>query len=406
MGKVNVTLMNKERPVMYLTGFFEPISKDFDLSVFKAEKAKIEEENRKFLPIYICNDKILVKSFNEWFSMRTISAKRRDIPEGKIEWSGGYQHFFSLSDQYWLRYDENEKWKELNFFNNNYEMVTGDTFFTKNTGALNPARLSYESPDLTTNGIMKKRWIKNKNGINVLIKHSSEKLRQEVINEILASKLLGHLKMIPYVNYTMCIEGYDICSECKNFITENTELVPASHIYKATPFDETENGADSQHTYKHLVKAINKFQIPGAVEFIDKMLVVDKMLMNDDRHLGNFGFIRNAVTGEFIEPAPLYDFGSAFFGNDNRVNKNERLFSDRINYLFDNKSMQPVSNEQLAKFKKSMDDFTFLSNNKKSDILQKFSDNNEKIKNELLKKEGSVKGKKKEAESLGMDDDF
>lgn len=407
MGKVNATLMNKNKPVMYLSGTFQNISEKFNVAIFKAEKARVEEKNRKFLPIIIFDDNILVKSFNEWFSSRTISAKRKDIPEGKIEWSGGYQHFFSLSDQYWLRYDESEQWKDLNFFNNKYATITGDTLFTKNLGALNPARLSYESPDITTNGIMKKRWKKNDNNIDVLIKHSSKSLRQEVLNEILASKLLGHLKMIPFVNYSMCIEGYDICSSCKNFITESTELVPAAYIYQATPFSEDEKGIPpTQHVYKHLIKAVDKFKVPGAVDFIDKMLIVDKMLMNDDRHLGNFGFIRNVNTGEFIEPAPLYDFGSAFFEDENRVNKNERLFSDRINYLFDNKSMQPVSNKQLAEFKKTMDEFSFITEKKKVDILQKFNDNNVKIKDELIKREKGSKGKKREAETLGLDDDF
>lgn len=404
MAKVNATLMNKNKPVLYLEGIFVPISNVHDIKIFKAERAAVEESNRRYLPIIIFNDNTLVSSFNNWFSSRIISNRRKDIPEGKIEWEGNQQHFFSLSDQYWLRYNDSEQWKDLNFFTNNYSCLTGDTFFTKNLAALNPARLNCESPDLTTNGIMKKRWKRDDNNINVLIKHSSKALRQEVLNEILASKLLSQLKMIPFVNYTMCIEGYDICSVCKNFITEKTELVPASHIFQATPFNEAKDIPPEEHTYQHLVKAINKYQIPDGIEFIDKMLIVDKMLMNDDRHLGNFGFLRNVETGEFIEPAPLYDFGNAFFGNKGGVNKNEKLFANRISYLFNNQSMQPVTNKQLEAFRKSMEEFSFVTNKQKNEIMQLFEENNTNIKNELLKSERS--NKSKQSQSLNIDDDF
>ena len=38
-------------------------------------------------------------------------------------------------------------------------------------------------------------------------------------------------------------------------------------------------------------------------------------MLNEDRHFGNFGMIRNANTGEFIKPAPVFDTGSSLFHN-------------------------------------------------------------------------------------------
>jgi len=38
--------------------------------------------------------------------------------------------------------------------------------------------------------------------------------------------------------------------------------------------------------------------IPGASMAIDKMLVLDYIISNEDRHYNNFGFIRNADTLE------------------------------------------------------------------------------------------------------------
>lgn len=42
-----------------------------------------------------------------------------------------------------------------------------------------------------------------------------------------------------------------------------------------------------------------------------KMLLVDAIFGNGDRHSGNFGFLRDANTGEYLGMAPLYDFDHA-----------------------------------------------------------------------------------------------
>ena len=397
MGKIEVTLMNKDRPVMYLSGELKPASDKSRISAFVAEKAKFDAENKKFLPVIINKEEIMIKTFNEWFRKRIISDRRMDVPDTPIDWRDGLPHYFSLSDQYWLRYNENETYKDLNFFTNGYKLLTGDTLFTKNKGVLNPAQMYYHSPDVTTNGIMKKRWKRDKNGIDILIKHSSNELKHEVLNEILATKLLERLKMIPFVSYYMCIEGYDMCSMCRNFVTQDTEFVPSYHIFSAAPYsEETLNLPEAQKTYAHLAEAIDYFKIPGALEFIDKMLIVDCMMMNDDRHLGNFGFLRNVNTGEFIEPAPLFDFGSAFFKDSIKTNKNKSLFADRINYLFDNKSMQPLTKQTLSQFKKSIKEFSFVSNTDRNRIIDELEENNKKVRDELLKHESVSKEKNKD----------
>ena len=49
---------------------------------------------------------------------------------------------------------------------------------------------------------------------------------------------------------------------------------------------------------------------------LDLMLIADHFVLNEDRHYGNFGLIRNVNTGEFVSPAPIFDNGnSMFFGS-------------------------------------------------------------------------------------------
>lgn len=49
------------------------------------------------------------------------------------------------------------------------------------------------------------------------------------------------------------------------------------------------------------------------VEAIDRMIVLDYLIANEDRHQNNFGAIRNAETLEWIGAAPIYDSGSSLW---------------------------------------------------------------------------------------------
>ena len=39
------------------------------------------------------------------------------------------------------------------------------------------------------------------------------------------------------------------------------------------------------------------------------LMVFDSLICNQDRHLGNFGYIVDNNTGEFLRPAPIFDNG-------------------------------------------------------------------------------------------------
>ena len=47
-----------------------------------------------------------------------------------------------------------------------------------------------------------------------------------------------------------------------------------------------------------------------------KMLAIDAIIGNTDRHLENFGFLRSSNTGEYLGMAPLYDFDHALEATD------------------------------------------------------------------------------------------
>ena len=164
-----------------------------------------------------------------------------------------------------------------------------------------------ESPDLTTNGVLKKRWIK-KDGETYLIKGGCERYHQSPIYEVLASMTMEQLGIVPFVRYELCIEGLSICSICRNFITEDKEYVPVSHIY-----NKVKRQAPEESVYEHLMTMCRKYNVPGARKYIDRMIAIDHYICNPDRHLNNFGLIRDVETGRIDGFAPIFDCGSAYF---------------------------------------------------------------------------------------------
>ena len=60
-----------------------------------------------------------------------------------------------------------------------------------------------------------------------------------------------------------------------------------------------------------------------------QMLVIDAIVGNADRHAGNFGWLRNSDTGEYVCMAPLYDFDHAL---DSKL-EYDRLIGDMLDCI-------------------------------------------------------------------------
>lgn len=293
--------MALERTVMF--------NKDKMLLVLEVENGTVDKIvqviDTEHLPV-VLQDNLTVESLNKWMSKRRIPESREGMASMLNDFPGFQQYhcMFSLSDQYWFRYRKEETWEKLNYFTNPYSEDLGKAFFM-------PWRFEKgyrfaPSPDLMTNGALRKRWTIGEDGSSYLIKAGSKKLRQEPITEVLASMMLKKLDIIPFVEYELVVEGLRLCSKCRNFVDKDTEFVPASHIYFKEPrrADET--------VYEHLLKMCSCYGVGNAKEYVDSMIAADHILGNDDRHLGNFGFIRDVETAGITGFAPLFDSGSSY----------------------------------------------------------------------------------------------
>lgn len=247
-------------------------------------------------------------ALNEWWTDRSIPASRSGVREAletleiastKILLVRCYG--LSLSDQYWICPEGSGlTWDALNFFDNDFSDDIGDVLFGANRKA---DVLDFSSPDNTSDGNLKKRW-KIIGGKRYLVKGGSNPFRQQPFNEVIAAGIMERLG-IPHVPYQVAWNKGAPYSLCEDFVTRDTELIPAWRILK------TQKKSNNVSVYQHFINCCEALGIQNTVSFLDRMIVLDYIIANEDRHFNNFGMLRDAETLEWIGFAPIYDSGSS-----------------------------------------------------------------------------------------------
>lgn len=245
---------------------------------------------------------------NKWWTDRSIPASRSGIKEAlellhisspRVLLAKCYG--LSLSDQYWVKpINSDIEWALINFFDNDFSEDIGDVLFGK---AKDSENISLNSPDNTSDGCLKKRW-KIINGKRCLLKGGSSPFEQQPFNEVIASLIMDKLG-IDHVDYKLEFDGEKPYSICEDFITKETELVSAWKILQEYP------KPNHLSVYQHYINCCEALGIKDIVDKINQMIVLDFIIANEDRHLNNFGLVRNADTLEWIGVAPIFDSGSA-----------------------------------------------------------------------------------------------
>ncbi len=331
--------------------------------------------DEKHLPILLQNGNTNIRTVNEWAANRKIPEKREGLKEARQEFKNfeNYHNMFSLSDQYWFQHTQKETWKKLNFFQNPYQNETGKIFLEP--WNVDEKRIKEPNPDITTNGVLKKRWIQQENGISYLIKAGSRQYNQSPIAEVLTSMFLEKLNIIPFVKYSLIADGLKICSICQNFIDADTEFVPVSHVYY-----KAERNKKKDTIYEHIVKqsvayGLNEQYVKN---YLDTMITSDYIMHNTDRHLNNFGYIRDVDSGRILGFAPLFDSGSAFSASNNV--KAQNMFKDKLKQasgkVFNRLALEDFSEEPMLQVVAA---FPTLTREEKEIIRKQVKESAEKI---------------------------
>jgi len=299
----------------------------------------IRDENKHLLPVFLTpgeNQKISRSSVADWWSGRRIPASRGGIKELfwhlndiSLDFLAEKSLGLSLSDQYWIRPNKETTWESVNFFQNDFSEDIGKLL---TTGDWNGGSLI--SPDNTSDGVVRKRW-KIIDKTRYLIKGSSGiPWQAQPFREVFASrtaKILfeAHGLYDKVVEYDFLWDGDFVYSKCPNFVTVDTEYVAMYQI----------NQAHKKSKYTSAYEFTKGF-FGNEGEVLDLTLILDYIVLNEDRHFGNFGLIRNADTGEYQGAAPLFDTGASLFFDSPRIDVYRigskpfsKSFSQQIKYI-------------------------------------------------------------------------
>lgn len=293
-------------------------------------------------------------ALNDWWVDRSIPASRSGIvralevlnlPSTRMLLLRCFG--LSLSDQYWIKPDGSDlEWSKLNFFENGFSEDVGDVLLGK---AEKNGHFDFSSPDNTSDGYLKKRW-KIVDGKRCLIKGGSNPFIQQPFNEAVASEI-ATLLGIPRVDYSVVWDDGVPYSVCEDFVTADTELVSAWRIL------QVQQKSNNISIYQHLLNCCEAAGIVDVVKSLDRMIVLDFIIANEDRHLNNFGFLRNAETLEWLGAAPIFDSGSSL-GYDKLASEIKP---------FDGIECKPFKSKHEAQLK-LVSDFSWLDLNKLSDV--------------------------------------
>jgi hypothetical protein len=259
------------------------------------------------------NEITATQRLNDWWEKRTIPEARPGLFDAltALKVSTPLElleknHGLSLSDQYWIKNTGSTlTWEEINYFNNPFSDDVGRLFFGKKATSRHP---DLNSPDNSSDGNLPKRWIVRENK-RILLKAGSF-LNQEPYNEVIATELYSRLiDPKEYVVYWLFEDAQHIYSACENMLTDHEEYVSALFVQRLLPYDER---PDIEASYEHFIRCCELLGIANASEWFGRMLALDYLLANHDRHLRNFGLIRN-VDDLTWRIAPLFDSGSSLW---------------------------------------------------------------------------------------------
>ena len=210
----------------------------------------------------------------------------------------------SLSDQYWLKpYNSNIEYDDINFFDHDFDYSEFmEASLSKNSKTI-VKEASLKTPNNTTDGMLKKAWIIEK-GTRYLLKSGYRNEILQPFNEILASEICDRLGF-KHVEYTLDTYKDVVVSKCPCFINKDTELITCYQIRNNM------KRHDNEEDYEDYIKVLEDNGIKDARTKIENMYILDFLIMNEDRHLNNFGIIRDVNTLKWLDVAPIFDNGMA-----------------------------------------------------------------------------------------------
>ena len=274
-----------------------------------AARLQIDEDTNVMLDVRILNPEITPylgtadkRKMNNWLQNRAIPTHRSQIAsilsENQCRSTEEFMYknlALSMNDSYWLKPKGSAlTWRSVNLYDN----------------ARNRFSFGHEysfTPNASLGGQMPK-YIDLSGDVPMLIKHTGAFSGLQCFNEHIASMIHRAQGWREYVDYDAFrnTDG-DAVASCPLFTDINTEFVPALEVI------HSRKQPNDLSNYDFYIELCEEGGIPDARRFMDYMTLTDFAMTNEDRHLNNFGILRDPETLKFLSMAPIFDTGNSMF---------------------------------------------------------------------------------------------
>ena len=304
-------------------------NKDLPLISFEMQRDIFGEYNINITDIYNASLIPLGLTLNsegllKWLQNRTIPKNREFVNEilsslglkrNDLEGIIKVSKSLSLNDCYWIVEEGfNGKFKDYNLYENDFNKTVSLIAYTGHGRSNSVGTL----PELTTGGTLKKAWRNINNGI-YLFKGARKGYANgglEPFSEFYASQIAETMGLY-HVDYQLEMWEGELASTCKLFTSIPIGYVP---IYCLV----------SRYNSLKEIASIYKKISDNAYEKFCSMMVFDSLIYNLDRHLGNFGILRDNTTGNILDISPIFDNGISLLDEAKEEDAND--FDSALNY--------------------------------------------------------------------------
>lgn len=198
-------------------------------------------------------------------------------------------HALSLNDVIWVKESgSNLAWADVSLYENEFDQLISEAAFD---GTISGRSLSSTSPEFGTDGYFAKCWVREAAGI-FLYKSGSALYEIEPLSEYLAYQL-AEVICPAAVPYDLGFYHEKLVSKCPLFTDERVGLVKAARVF---------GGKE-----KTIPELLSYFESIGSGETFRRMCVLDAIILNPDRHYGNFGVLFDNDTMQALRMAPVFD---------------------------------------------------------------------------------------------------
>ena len=266
-----------------------------------AQIISVNEEKKHLLPLDL---ELTEEGIKAWLRRRAIPGNRElaghilsslglDINDlkGIMDICMG----LSLNDSYWVpQTGFKGTFSEYNLYENRFSEALSLIAYT---GGQYDTKQFRTSPELTTGGMLRKAW-RYVSGSGIWLYKSGTtdfaNAGNEPYSEFYASQVAEKMGLHA-VHYDLQRWKGILASKCRLFTDIDTAYIPIGRI---VPY----GGIDA--CIEYYKKLGDSFY-----QELASMLVFDAVVINEDRHFGNFGVLRDNKSGEIISPAPVFDNG-------------------------------------------------------------------------------------------------